>query len=289
MQLPDRLVVGLDLDPLRCSITSGSRAAAETALWLARVQGSAHVTLVHSVVKDEYYDPLVDELVPVCDTVEPAARLAVSELVARFRAHGVGCETVDSSERPSVALAREVTAQRAQLALVGKHDGHETDAARLGPIALRILRESPCPVWSVVPGRAIAPRRVLAATDLTPTGQIAVEWAGRIALAAGAELHVAHVHPPSLHSRGGRGSAHLAQLASLSIAHLGESARAAAHVHLREGAPARELLSLCEELEVDLLALGAFSHRRDEPTQVGSTAERIVTRCGAGLLLVRAR
>jgi nucleotide-binding universal stress UspA family protein len=60
-------------------------------------------------------------------------------------------------------------------------------------------------------------------------------------------------------------------------------------VHLREGAPARELLSLCEELEVDLLALGAFSHRRDEPTQVGSTAERIVTRCGAGLLLVRAR
>lgn len=100
------------------------------------------MTLLHSVAKDEYFDPLVDELVPICSTVEPAARLAVSELVARFRAQGVGCET---------------------------------DAARLGSVALRVLRESPCAVWSVVPGRDAIPRRILAATDLTPTGQAAVE------------------------------------------------------------------------------------------------------------------
>ncbi len=68
MQLPDRLVLGLDLGPLRCSITSGSRAAAETALWLARVQGRAHVPLIHSAVKDESYDPLVD------DSCRPATR-----------------------------------------------------------------------------------------------------------------------------------------------------------------------------------------------------------------------
>lgn len=133
------------------------------------------MTLLHSVAKDEYFDPLVDELVPICGTVEPAARLAVSELVARFRSQGVGCETVDTAERPSVALAREVNAQRAQLALVGKHDGRETDAARLGSVALRVLRESPCAVWSVVPGRDAIPRRILAATDFTPTGQAAVE------------------------------------------------------------------------------------------------------------------
>ncbi len=289
MQLPDRIVVGLDLEPASCRVTSGSLAAAETSLWLARQRKDAHVTLLHSVVKDEYFDPLADELIPICGTVEPAARLAVSELVARFRAQEIGCETIDSAERPSLALAREVAAQRAQLALVGKHDGHEADATRIGAVALRILRESPCPVWSVVPGREIVPRRVLAATDLTATGQLAVEWAAQLALAAGAELHVAHIHPPSLRSRGARGSTHLAQLATRTTAHLGDKGRAAARVHLREGVPSHELLALCDELEIDLLALGAFSHRRDEPGAIGSTTERVALHCGASLLLVRAR
>jgi nucleotide-binding universal stress UspA family protein len=289
LKLPERMVVGLDFEASTCSVTRGSLAAAETALWLARTRGEAHVTLVHSVVKDEYFDPLVDELVPICGTVEPAARLAVSKLVARFRAEGVGCETVDTSERPSVALAREVNAQRAQLALVGKHDGREADAARLGSVALRVLRESPCPVWSVVPGRAAIPRRILAATDLTLTGNVAVEWAANLALAAGAELHVAHIHPPSLHSRGARGPMHLAQLAMRATAQLGEQGRSTAQVHLREGSPAQELLALCEELEIDLAVLGAISHRRDEPGQIGSTTERVVLRSAASLLLVRAR
>ena len=73
---------------------------------------------------------------------------------------------------------------------------------------------------------------------------MAVEWAANLALAAGAELHIAHIHPPALLSRGVRGATHLAQLATRATAHLGEQGRAAAHMHLREGASAQELLAL---------------------------------------------
>jgi len=46
---------------------------------------------------------------------------------------------------------------------------------------------------------------------------------------------------------------------------------------------------LCEELEIDLIVLGAISHRRDEPEEIGSTTERVALRSTASLLLVRAR
>ncbi len=289
MKLPDRIVVGLALDRESCAPSEGSLAAAETALWLAEKAESSHVTLVHSVVEDEYYDPLVDELVPICANVDPAARLAVSELVARFRAHGVPCETVDTAERPSLAIRREVNTQRAQLVLVGKHDGREPDAARIGPIALRVLRESPCAVWSVAPGRARRPRSVLAATDLTATGDVAVEWAALVAQAAGAALHIAHMHPPALHSRGSSSKRHLDELAACARAPVPVEFRASAQVHLRETAPGRGIAALAEELEAELVVMGSFSHRRDEPHHIGSTTERMITHFGGSLLLVRAR
>jgi nucleotide-binding universal stress UspA family protein len=49
------------------------------------------------------------------------------------------------------------------------------------------------------------------------------------------------------------------------------------------------VLSLAEELEADLVVMGTFSHRRDEPHHIGSTTERMITRFGGSLLLVRAR
>lgn len=286
MRPPRRIVLGLDLDPSSCCPTAGSLAACETALWLAE-PGESHVTLLHSVVRDEYFDPLANELVPICDTVVPEARLAVSELVGRFRAHEIPCETLDVAERPSLAIAREVQQQGAELVLLGKHDGREADASRIGPIALRALRESPCAVWTVVPGRPSRPRRVLAATDLTATGAHAVEWAALIAARAEAELHIAHIQPPTLHTRGADSEAHRRKLEATACAPLGEAQRARVQMHLREAAPAQGLLALVEELDIDLITLGAFSHRRDTPGVIGSTAERLIPRIECALLMVR--
>ncbi|MCC7013150.1 MAG: universal stress protein [Planctomycetes bacterium] len=286
MNVPQRIVVGLDLDPKGCIPTQGSTAAAETALWLARTT-SAHVTLLHSVARDEYYDPVTSELVPVCDTLTPQARLAVAEIIARFRKENAQCETIDSAERPSLALTREVQRQHAQLVILGKHDGRESDATRIGPIAMRVLRECPTPVWVVVPGRATIPKRILAATDLTQVGDEAVRWAAAIADVARAELHVVHIHPPTLHSRRADSDSHLRKLRETAVAGLSPQQREKAQVHVREAAPAQGLLTMVEELDSDLVVLGAFSHPRNPPHQVGTTAERLFARLETSVFVVK--
>jgi len=286
----ESIVVGLDLDPRACVPTAGSLAAAQTALWLAQAV-HAHVTLLHSVARDEYFDPLTSELVSICDTVTPEARLAVGELVARFRAAGVACETVDSSERPSLAVTREVQRQRADLVLIGKHDGREVDATRIGPIALRVLRECPSPVWTVIPGRAVEPRRVVAATDLTAAGEEATRWAASISDLAQAELHVVHVHPPALHTRRGDSEAQKSRLLGAMQGPLTDAQRARAQLHLREAPPARGVLSLVEELEPDLVCLGIYSHKKSPSVSpsvsIGSTAERLLARLESGVLALK--
>lgn len=281
-----RLVVGLDLDPASCAPTPGSLAAAQTALWMAAAS-DAHITLLHSLAQSDYFDPLSNELVSICGTVTPEGRAQISELMARMRAQHVACETVDSAERPALAIAREVQRQGADLVLLGKHDGRESDAARIGPIALAVLRESNAPVWVVVPGRPIAPRVVVAATDLSATSDEAVASAARIAALARAELHVVHVHPPALHTRPGSKTEREARTRAAMLAPVPENQRDAVQLHFRENSPAQGVLELCEELEPDLVVFGALAHKRDKPGVIGSTAERLIGRLECSLLVLR--
>ncbi len=281
-----RIVVGLDLEPSNCAPTAGSLAAAETALWLGAGSG-AHVTLLHSLAQSEYFDPLTDELVALCSTVTPEGRGQISELMARFRGRGVPCETVDSAERPSQAIAREVQRQGGDLVLLGKHDGRESDASRIGPIALRVLRESAAPVWTVIPGRPTAPRVVVAATDLTAVSGEAVRCAATIARLAKAELHVVHVHPPALHTRPGSKLEREERLRAAMRAPIDGSLRDEAKLHIRENSPAQGVLELCEELEPDLVVFGALAHKRDKPGVIGSTAERLIGRLETALFVLK--
>jgi len=282
----ERIVVGLDLDPSTCQPTSGSAAAVEVALWLAPATNS-HVTLMHSLAQNEYFDPLVNELVAICSSVTPEGRAAISDLVSRFRAQHVPCETVDSAERPSVAIAREVERQSADLVLLGKHDGHEADVTRIGAIALRVLRESTTPVWIVAPGRTYKPRLIVAATDLTAASDEAVACAANVAAVSGAELHVVHVHPPALHTRPGSRQEREQRIREAMLRPLGAAQRETARLHIRENSPAQGVLELVEELEPDLVVFGALAHKRDKPGVVGSTAERLIGRIETSLLVIR--
>ncbi len=282
----NRFVVGLDLDPRTCAPTAGSAAAAQTALWLATRTG-AQVTLLHSLAQSEYFDPLTHELVALCSAVSPEGRANVSELVAQMRASEVVCETIDCQERAATAIAREAQHSGADLVLLGKHDGREADASRIGPIALTVLRESLTPVWVVVPGREIAPRVIVAATDLTATSERAVACAARLASLAGADLHIVHVQPPALHTRPGSKSEREERIKNSMLAPLDQTQRAAAQLHLRENSPAQGVLEVCEDLEPDLVVFGALAHKRDKPGAIGSTAERLIGRLSSSLLVLR--
>jgi len=281
-----RIVVGLDLAPPDCGPTSGSVAAYQTALWLAG-GGATDVVLLHSLAQQEYFDPLTNELVALCGSVTPEGRAQLSALLQPLRERGATASTVDSHEPAATAMAREAAQRGADLVLLGKHDGREVDASRIGPTTLRVLRESTTAVWTVAPGRPIAPRTIVAATDLTQTSGEAVACAERVAALAGAQLHVVHVQPPALHTRTGSKSEREQRTREAMVASLPAERRAAAKVHVRVNSPAQGVLEVCEELEPDLVVFGALAHRRDQPGVIGSTAQRLIGRLETSLLVLR--
>jgi universal stress protein E len=127
--------------------------------------------------------------------------------------------------------------------------------------------------------RLLRLKTVLAATDLEPSSDSAVESAMRLADGAGAELHLAYVSS----NRAGRatsGSIPDADSAMTAfrerIGWSGDNRR----VHIRSGDPAPTLAALSDEISADVIVIGRHRQRTGPQSDgsIGGTAYDIVTR-----------
>jgi nucleotide-binding universal stress UspA family protein len=114
---------------------------------------------------------------------------------------------------------------------------------------------------------------VLAATDLEPSSDSALVSAARLADAAGAKLHVAHVSP-----QGNADSSAGQERMAAAIERAGVSGRKH-RVHLLSGSIAPALVAASDEVGADVIVLGRHRagarSRSDDP--IGSTAYEIMT------------
>ena len=126
---------------------------------------------------------------------------------------------------------------------------------------------------------------VLAATDLEPSSDSAVESAVRLAHAAGAELHIAYVSP----NRTGGGDSGRDREAPPAMAVFRERVGLSGgkhRIHLRSGDPAPTLSKLIDEIGADVIVIGRHRQRRKEPhDSIGSTAYDVTTRSLAPCLI----
>jgi universal stress protein E len=278
-----RIAAGVDLGASRRGPTPGSRRALDEARALARRWGS-RLTLVHSSRADEHWDP--EHGWVFVDGNAPGSG-AVLEALARE----VGAELRVVHEDPDLALARLAQRGEADLVVVGKRSVPGVDGRRLGSVALKCLRSCPCPVWVVDPDASPGPRRVLAATDLSPVGDRVLEAAA--AVAADAELHVLHALQVPL-------SAQMEDAESTWIA--GARWRAEAHVarrlagtpwagkvtlHVAPTSPTEAILDAARALVPDLVVLGTISRGGLAGLLVGNTAERVLPHLDGSLLVVK--
>ena len=134
-------------------------------------------------------------------------------------------------------------------------------------------------------------KRLLAATDLSPRSDRALERAARLARQWGAELVALHVVdddlPASLAERR-RSEAELEIRRHLAA--LPDPAGLVAAVEVVYGQDFAEIIRVAEERDADLVALG--THREGTPLRdifVGTTVERVLRHGGRPVLLVRDR
>lgn len=136
-------------------------------------------------------------------------------------------------------------------------------------------------------------RRLLVATDFSPTAAVALDWAAELAAAHGAVVHLVHglqlygpttdflVSPPDWSD----------EIQALALKRLEEEAarvgeRVRVATELRLGAPATAVLEAVAEHRPDLVVMGTRGLTGVRHLLLGSTAERVVQRAACPVLTV---
>ncbi len=278
------ILVGLSLRPRRAEVTVGSLGALHQARWLAEHLPASLVVVVSSFERRPWSDE--DEA-------------ALEEVLAPLREAGIELRVQRTEERAWIALTQAVLAGEGDLVIVGKRDEPDQEGRRLGSQAIKLLRKCPGPVWVVKPEHDLIHKLVLAATDLSPVGDAAVDAGAYVAEHHHCELHIVHAFQISmelqleasrlteeeyaarLEAIRSAAQAHIDEVLSRSIFD-GESV-----VHIGKKSPHLAIREAVEHLHPDLLVMGTVSRGGLPGFLVGNTAERLLDRVDCSLLTVK--
>jgi len=294
-----KIVVGLELDDDGDAVTAGSHKAAQQAIWVARANGG-EVHLVHSTHGAEYHDRLAAGQELVHAGLSQAGIGALEAMVEEARNSGVEARLDLREGRPWLEITRLALADRADLVVVGKRNACREGGRRLGTVAVKLLRKCPCPVWVVRPAHDLVHRLVLAATDLTPVGDLAVAYGAFLAERHACNLHVVHAWqmPMSLAMRAVRLSPEELEEEIDAIRrqvnrHIrfslppGFRCPEGPTTHLSKGSPAQVIREAVAHLDPDLLVMGSISRGGIAGLLIGSTAERLLDRVDCSILAIK--
>ena len=287
--------------------------AAKTAPAVARAaeiatRTGARVTLFHSlynpyVAGEQFYSP--PDLQRDIESAVNARKRDLERLAKPLRAAGVTTHVRCRWDYPiHESIVREVTREGIDLLLIEGHRHGRMARLVLSNTDWQLMRLCPCPVLLVKSARSLARPRVLVSVDPTHAHDKPAEL-DKALLAAGADyaeafggkLHAAHFYslvvpmaagfmveplplPPEIAEQHER---EVARAFEAAVANCDLGARAK---HLRVGVPVDELPALAEELDAQLVVMGAVSRSGVKRLFIGHTAERVIDaiRCDVHVL-----
>ncbi len=284
-----RFVVAVDVNATGRALSEGSIRAIRQAEWIAAHTGGT-VTLVHSSSDDRIVETEKGGWGVVHEGFSADALHQLEQEVERLREMDLAAELSIRREKPFLAIVREAIEKRADLVLMGKHD-ELLDGARIGSVAIKVMRKCPTPVWVVKPGADPAPKVIVAATDLSPVGRRAVEYGAFVAKEFGSELHVVHAYQITMEAQmqGGAAVEALKTTIMKSVkTHLeGIEFAKPPVLHVGSDAPSHALLEADTKLKPGLFVMGTISRSGIPGLLMGNTAEKVLHRLRGSLLVVK--
>ena len=227
---------------------------------------------------------------------------AMSALVEPFREEGAPIVTKVLEGDPWRAILAEATAVRADLLVIGTHGRSGFEKLLLGSVTEKVLRRAPCPVLTVghVPAHSRKGplfRRILCAADLTQASQQTLDMALALATENDAQITLLHV----METLSGNNAAALMtgareaippQLLASARADLRKavSDRVRAFCDVTErvetGAPWTEILRVAEQMDAELIVMGAHATGAVGRMLFGATTNHVVRRAHCPVLIV---
>jgi len=287
-----RAVIGADL-------TSSSAGALE---WLQdlRAMGPADVHIVHSVYSPLPSLPSVDPH-QADEVIHPAVhRKVLHQLEARVpKLSGEGEVRLSvraGGDRPDMMLAGIVASDDAGLLVVGAHQRRGFDRLWHESISRMVVRSAGTNVAIVPPPEHTVKqlpipklKRVLVATDLSPTSRRAIPFACAL-LADGGKVVLLHVMrtPPAYAPDAPMPDPERARTElSFLIPPDAEERNIEFEFALEEGSHVAELIcTAAEACDADVLCLGTHGHSRWASALLGSVSQRVVALSRRPVLLV---
>jgi nucleotide-binding universal stress UspA family protein len=228
----------------------------------------------------------------------------VANLVAPFLGEGVPIETKVLEGEPWRAIQEEAEALPAGLLVMGTHGRSGFEHLLLGSVTEKVLRRAPCPVLTVgevPPHPRTGPlfRRILCAADLTQASERTLEVALSLASENDARITLLHV----VESLPGETGSRL-YLAVPEIGPLRRDLVEQARAQLRKAVPdaARdfcsvtervevgsawsEILRVADEVDADLIVMGAHTGGPLGRMLFGSTSSHVVRRAACPVLVI---
>jgi nucleotide-binding universal stress UspA family protein len=275
---------------LATDFSPGSDVALKHALAIA-ARHSAHVHTLHVAAPDCYQ--LLDPEAFAITFKGWAANAGNPTEVLRGLMDGLPSEVPLHPGRVWQVVGEIVERNQIDLLVLASHGRHGIPRLVLGSVAEDVFRNVSCPVLTVGPdvkacsATEFAPEKVLLATHFEPNS-VAPEYAQWLANESHAELTVLHVADEHQRAHGPGGSNQLTERLRSVIPDEGSLWRKPVFV-LAYGSPATRILEVAQEMQPDVIVLGA---RHPEPARINShlpwaTAARVIAEAPCPVLTIR--
>lgn len=246
-----------------------------------------------------YPDPL-----EVTSTQRTQAVQSLADLVAPYLDDRVPIVTKVLEGDPWRVIQKEAEALPADLLVIGTHGRRGFEHLLLGSVTEKELRRAPCPVLTVghaCPHPPTGPlfRRILCAADLTKASEQTLDMALSLATENDAQITLLHVidTPPgdtwagfhvAVPEVGPLRHEFVAQARAALRKAVPDAARNLCNVteRVETGAPWSEILRVANQMDADLIVMGAHSRGAVVRMLLGSTASNVVRRATCPVLLI---
>ena len=297
----NRILVGVDFDPVANDLPLPTREAVKKAIWLAAAK-RASVTLF-SALDDETTGPEVQiEGVEVQDT-----RDVVNEMLAPFlqeaQDKGVAIASKIVVGRGWLELTKEVIREGYDLLIVGTKNVAASQQMIYGSTDVKLLRKCPCPLWITRPDvNPLEVTTIVAADDLSPVANKVLNAAVTAASLISARLLVVHAIAYRLESALKRTECPMEMLDEYR-----DKVRRDAEQHIStrlaqtdyrtldqgtqiliQAGPADTIIEQAVvDHDADLLVMGTIARGGIPGFVIGNTAERLLPRLKCSILAVK--